>query len=314
MEIFQFEQFQMIAECGTMREAAERLYLSQPTLSHNLKKLESELGCQLFVRTRNKLKLTPYGEVVLAHTREIDCSFKAMLAEVKDMQRREAATLHIGCFSLLASAFLMPQIAAEMPDSRFEVTSCATADLVAGLEEGRFDVLIATDICRKKSLRWRKLYREQAYLSVPKDGRLAHVAAVTADDLAECSYDIEEGLAGYSDWYGWILQRAGVSAEAIRRNPLRQHLKTKDALPTCNLITSLIMSFVRTSENRAIIRIDEDFAQRNVGLVFRADASEKVQAFTKYVHSKKDRLLSGNTFIPYFLYPEDAGNLHIVTE
>ena len=53
MEIFQFEQFQMIAECGTMREAAERLFLSQPTLSRNIKKLESELGCKLFTRSSN---------------------------------------------------------------------------------------------------------------------------------------------------------------------------------------------------------------------------------------------------------------------
>ena len=99
MEIFQFEQFQMIAECGTMREAADRLFLSQPTLSHNLKKLESELGCKLFVRAGNQLRLTPYGELVLGRTREIDGSFKAMLAEVEDMKRREEATLRIGSYS-----------------------------------------------------------------------------------------------------------------------------------------------------------------------------------------------------------------------
>lgn len=44
MDIFQFEQFQAIAECGSMRAAADKLYLSQPTISHNIKKLESELG------------------------------------------------------------------------------------------------------------------------------------------------------------------------------------------------------------------------------------------------------------------------------
>ena len=55
MEIFQFEQFQMIAQCGTMREAAERLFLSQPTLSHNIKKLEAELGCKLFISEHAQL-------------------------------------------------------------------------------------------------------------------------------------------------------------------------------------------------------------------------------------------------------------------
>ena len=68
MEIFQFKQFQMIAECGTMREAAERLFLLQPTLSHNLKKLEAELDCKLFARSGNQLRLTPYGELVCQGT------------------------------------------------------------------------------------------------------------------------------------------------------------------------------------------------------------------------------------------------------
>ena len=71
MDIFQFEQFQMIAECGTMREAAERLFLSQSTLSHNIKKLEAELGCKLFTRSSNQLRLTPYGELVLAFAKHM---------------------------------------------------------------------------------------------------------------------------------------------------------------------------------------------------------------------------------------------------
>ena len=98
MEIFQFEQFQMIAQCGTMREAAERLFLSQPTLSHNLKKLEAELGCKLFARAGNQLRLTPYGEIVLERTRELDDSFKAMLAFVKYMKSNGAGAFSGNAF------------------------------------------------------------------------------------------------------------------------------------------------------------------------------------------------------------------------
>lgn len=311
MDIFQFEQFQMIAECGTMREAAERLFLSQPTLSHNIKKLESELGCKLFTRSSNQLRLTPYGELVLRYTREIDTSIKAMVADVEGMKRREEATMRIGSYSYIASGFVMSPVAAEFPESTFVIENCATDALKAGLKEGRYDVLLATDVARDKVFKWQKLYTERAYVSTPLGHALANRESVRAADIAGLQFNIESGLLGYSDWFNYILRNAGVHDDAVERRPFKEHLRVKDALPTCNLITSLIMGFVRTSEMRAIVPIDEPYAKRNIGLLYRADASEKVLSFVKYMKSHASGVFSGNAFIPYFLFPEDVSNLHI---
>lgn len=311
MDFFQFEQFQMIAECGTMREAAERLFLSQPTLSHNLKKLEAELGCKLFARTGNHLRLTPYGELVLTRTREMRKSFNEMLAEVEDMKRREEATLRIGSYSYIASGFAMAPVASEFPDSMFVVDNCATDALRDGLRDGRFDVLLATDIVRDKSFKWQKLYTECAHVSVPREHELANRESVTSADIAKLQFNIESGLLGYSDWFSYVLRNAGVPDGSVERRPFKEHLRVKDALPTCNLITSLIMGFVRTSELRAVVPIDEPYARRNIGLVYRADAPEKVLAFVKYMKSNGAAAFSGNAFIPYFLFPDDISNLHI---
>ena len=311
MDIFQFEQFQKIVECGTMREAAEKLFLSQPTLSHNIKKLEAELGCELFTRSSNQLRLTPCGELVLAHTREIDASFKAMLAEVKDLKRREAATLRIGSYSYAAAGFVMSPIAAEFVGSRFVVDNCPTGELVAGLKDGRFDVLLATDIARDKSFKWQKLYKEQAFVSVPCNHALANRASVASVNLAGQRFSIESGLRGYSDWFAYILRNIGVPDDAIEKRPFKEHLRIKDALPTCNLITSLFMGFVRTSDDRVVIEIDEPFAKRNIGLAYRADASDKVLAFVNYMKKHSAGAFSGNAFIPYFLFPDEVPNLSI---
>lgn len=311
MDIYQFEQFQMIAECGTMREAADRLFLSQPTLSHNIKKLESELGCNLFTRSNNRLRLTPYGKLVLERTRAIDESYRAMLAEVEDMKRREEATLRIGSYSYIASGFVMSPIAAEFSESQFVVDNCPTDALKEGLGDGRFDVLLATDIVRDKRFKWQKLYTEKAFVSVPRDHTLANRESVNAVDMVSMRFNIESGLLGYSDWFSYILRNAGVPDDAVERRPFKEHLRVKDALPTCNLITSLIMGFVHTSDLRAIVPIDEPFAKRNIGLLYRADAPDKVLAFVKYMRSNGAGAFSGNAFIPYFLFPDDVSNLHI---
>lgn len=314
MEIFQFEQFRAIVKCGTMREAAEELYLSQPTLSYSLKKLESELDCKLFTRVHNQLRLSPYGEIVLEHTKDLAESMERMLQAIEEAKRREAATLHIGCFSHIVSTFLLSRVATELTDSTFDVVNCATADLVSGLKSERFDVLIATDICRDASFEWRKLYSEQAYISAPRESAIAKLEKASSSDLVQEQFSIEAGLAGYSDWYAFILKNAGVAEEAIERVPYKEHLRKKDTLPTCNLVTSFIMDYVRTNESRLIVPIDEPFAHRRIGLLYRADASDKVVGFVEYMKANAADLFSGNAFIPYLVFPDDSDNLHITNE
>ena len=314
MEVYQAEQFLEIAKCGTMREAAEKLYVSQPTLSYNLKKLESELGCQLFTRVHNQLRLTGYGEAVLEHAEKLMADWREMLRAIEDLKRREAATLHVGCFSPIAASFIMPQIAAELRDWSFDVVCCPTDELAAGLDDGRFDILIATEICRKKPLRWRELYSERAYLSAPRDAVPAKLEAAHGPDLAHEAYAIESGMPGYSDWFAYVLRNAGVEEAAVQRIPFKEHLRTKDMLPSCHLITSFIMGYVKPAETRAIVPIDEPYARRSVGLLFKEDAPGKIGEFVRYLGANKASLFGGNTFIPFFLYPESVDNLRIMTE
>lgn len=314
MEISQFEQFRMIAQCGTMSEAAKRLYVSQPTLSYNLKQLESELGCKLFTRAHNQLRLSPYGELVLSYANQLSECCQSMVREVEDLKRREAATLHIGSFSPIASCFLMPHVASELADGTFEVVNCSTASLKAGLSEGRFDVLIASDICRDKSFVWRNIYVEQAYLSAPASVGLLSEEEVDGASLASLRFSIEAGLAGYSDWFMHILREAGVPEASVERVELMEHLRTKDALPTCNLITSFIMDFVRTNDARVIVPIAESYARRNVGLLYRRDAPDKVQSFVRYVCNNAAHLFSGNAFVPFLMFPDDSKNLRMTSE
>ena len=55
MELFDLEQLAAFADCGTLSSAAEKLHLSQPTLTKTMKRLEEEFEVSLFIRSRNKL-------------------------------------------------------------------------------------------------------------------------------------------------------------------------------------------------------------------------------------------------------------------
>ena len=64
IELYELRQFAAFAECGTLSEAAEKLHLSQPALSRNMKKLEEDLGVPLFVCRKNKLEFNENGQYV----------------------------------------------------------------------------------------------------------------------------------------------------------------------------------------------------------------------------------------------------------
>lgn len=309
MEIEQFAQFRMIAECGTMREAAERLYISQPTLSYNIKKLETELGCKLFFRAHNRLRLTPYGEIALKHVRVLQDHMDEMLAEIEDTKRHEAETLRIGCFSNLVASLLMPHLASDLSDMSFDVTCCPTDDLVEGLKTGRFDAVIGTEIVSRKDFKALKLYVEQAFASMPEEAGTCEV--LHSEDLRGLRFNIEAGAYGYTDWFSHVLSQAGVAQDAIEFMPLREHLIIKDSLPTTNLITSFIMRFVQVAKGRVIAPIDEPFASRTVSLHYRGTEKPQLAELVSVMYANIDHFISGNAFVPYLMFPNEAGNLRI---
>ncbi|MDR2499526.1 MAG: LysR family transcriptional regulator [Treponema sp.] len=65
MELTQLAQFKAIAECESLSRAAEKIYISQPSLSAALQKLEDELGARLFERTKGRIFLNEAGKRAL---------------------------------------------------------------------------------------------------------------------------------------------------------------------------------------------------------------------------------------------------------
>ena len=71
MSLTQIEYFVAVAEAGQLTRAAERLHVSQPPLTRQIKSLEEELGAPLFRRTRLGMELLPAGDTFLAHARRV---------------------------------------------------------------------------------------------------------------------------------------------------------------------------------------------------------------------------------------------------
>ncbi|MBO5727000.1 MAG: LysR family transcriptional regulator, partial [Oscillospiraceae bacterium] len=99
MELLQLHYFLQLAQLQHVSRTAERLHISQPSLSATIKKLEAELGAPLFVRKGRNIALSPYGEVFKQHVEESFLSLENGKQAVARLKQEDDCTLNLGLLS-----------------------------------------------------------------------------------------------------------------------------------------------------------------------------------------------------------------------
>lgn len=136
--------FVAVAESGGFRRAAERLHLTQSTVSQQIKRLEQETGQHLFARSTRRVALTPDGEILLGDARRL------LQLEESIRQRltgpRLSGLVRLGVAEELTSGALPPALgrfARLHPQVRLELTIGVSAELIDQLDRGQLDVVLA---------------------------------------------------------------------------------------------------------------------------------------------------------------------------
>lgn len=145
MDTGYLRSFLMITELGSFRRAAARLYISQPSLSQQIKKLEAELGVSLFDRSRRPIEVTEPGRVLLARVRHILRSLDDATKEVSDFGSAEVGSISVGTMQYLA--FLeLPDILASFlemhPGAEMRLRIGNTGEVRSLLTTGQIDFAI----------------------------------------------------------------------------------------------------------------------------------------------------------------------------
>lgn len=140
MELRHLRYFLAIAECGSVRDAADSVHISQPALSRQLQDLEDELGAMLFTRSVRGVGLTPVGEAFLLHTRQILAGVQAAKEQVQRMAAGLAGHLCMGFVEnatwdgRLPTAFR--QFKESVPDVDLELVPLNSLEQLDRLEAG----------------------------------------------------------------------------------------------------------------------------------------------------------------------------------
>jgi DNA-binding transcriptional LysR family regulator len=143
MDLYQIRYFLAIAETGGFTKAAERLFVSQPSLSAGIKKLEQELGVTLFERGGRRAVLTSAGRLFLEKATIILNEYQSTLRELKGFQNQP--TLRLGTLRTIRIARLADLIRAfqaQYSNVIIELLDGSLTDLRNWLEQGEIDLAI----------------------------------------------------------------------------------------------------------------------------------------------------------------------------
>jgi DNA-binding transcriptional LysR family regulator len=145
VHVRELRYFVAVAEELHFTRAAERLFVSQPALSKQIRSLEEQLRVDLFARDRRSVSLTPAGEALLPAAREVIAVWGAAQQAVADAAATTAAVLRIG-FSTSVGRELLPRIqrhfARARPNWRLALRQVDWGDPTGGLGDGSSDVAI----------------------------------------------------------------------------------------------------------------------------------------------------------------------------
>ncbi len=184
MDIYQIRYFLAIAETGGFTKAAERLFVSQPSLSAGIKKLEQELGVILFERGGRRAVLTTAGKFFKEKATIILNEYQATLRELKDFHHQP--TLRIGTLRTIRIASLAELILSFQtphPNVLFELLDGTLNDLHSWLKDGEVDLTISVLDNREDSKTTLPLFQQRRMLAVPTSHPFAQRGSVKLVDL-----------------------------------------------------------------------------------------------------------------------------------
>jgi LysR family transcriptional regulator, hydrogen peroxide-inducible genes activator len=177
-----------LAENKHFGRAAAASFVSQPTLSTQIRKLEEELGVALVERAPRKVLLTEVGREIALRARAVLGEIEQIRAAAQRTRDPESGTVRLGVFPTLGPYLLphvVPTIRRRFPRLELLLTEEKTEVLLRMLREGRLDAAILALPLHDDQLHHEFLFEEDFVLAVPEGHALATKAALKLDDLGE---------------------------------------------------------------------------------------------------------------------------------
>ena len=211
--------FVVLADELHFGRAAERLDITQPALSQQIKRLELQLGVRLYARTRARVELTEAGEAVLAPARVAVEAAETIDDLARGFGRGEVGELRLGISpgAHYVAQALLEEFARRRPQIRVRASQDNSGALAGQIAAGRLEVALGFCTAPTVGVLREPLLEEPAVVAVAARHRLAKRRAVTLRELSEETFALVDGQdgRGYNRAVVSLLRRAGFEPRTV---------------------------------------------------------------------------------------------------
>lgn len=192
MTITQLEYLIAVVNCGSFSAAAERCFVTQPSLSTQIKNLEEELGVILLKRGEKPIIPTQAGIAIIEQAKKAMAEFHTIKSMVDDMSSQIRGSLTLGVIPTISPYILhkfIPKFVKKHPNLKVKVREMYTSQIITELEKGTIDIgLLAGGFTPTNIIVEEDLYKDRFYLYVGRENKLlgkqtVHINELNTEDL-----------------------------------------------------------------------------------------------------------------------------------
>ncbi len=289
MKLAQLQYFLSVAETNSFTKASEQLYISQPSLSVSIQKLEDELGVKLFCRDKKRIFLTSSGEYFQRQAEEILSKIQSTKQDLYE-KKISKQILKIGVLETLSLNCVVKFISEfnkVSSDVLIEHTSGNIMELEKWLEKGQIDLAITTTTEETKFDNSYLLFQQDYAAAVAANHPLSKQQSVSYEELNELPF-IDRIICENREYVHQWLTTKGVIPKIHYRTAHDELCKA--LVSTGNGLA--IMPTLNNTPNITYLPLLDFDLNRNIGLVWSSeknsnDINKVLEFLTSYFESKE---------------------------
>jgi len=218
MELRQLRVFQAIARSGSAVAAASGLHLTASALSHSLKALESEIGCRLFDRVGQGLRLNAAGERFLAEIEPHLAGLASAPEHVRQLVRGGHTRLRLGA-AASACKHILPRVIRDLqkafPRLEVRIQSGTSSELITQVRSQEMDLALCVVPESEPGLRFHPVFADELMFTFAPSHRWANGSSITPEEMATQPFILSQRNSASARLVGSLFLRLGVTAPVV---------------------------------------------------------------------------------------------------
>ena len=241
MTLQQLKYVVCVAEVGNITQAAEKLFISQPSLTNAIKNLEEEMNITIFNRTSKGVTLSPDGNIFISYARQVLDEARLLISKYDDNKERKPI-FSVSCqhYSFAVNAFIDVINEFDANEYNFTLRETQTYEIITDVEQmiSEIGILymsskneeVISKILKQKDIIFEPLFIAKPHVFISNSHPLKEKEILTLDDLADYPYlSFEQGE--YNSFY--------YSEEILSTLDRKKNIKVRDRATLFNLVIGL---------------------------------------------------------------------------